>query len=151
MSQQGPAFELLPEKISKKLTMEDVREFILYCLTEAQTPTWMRIANLAAVQKLVLVFAQGLDLTYFGYPANRANAKSSAALSEMDDKALAQKSLDFFNSCFSHCVVSKVSGTKGKIHNPLMNMLQCPVSNSQKEKRDKDRATSEYRISLSPL
>jgi RNA exonuclease 1 len=123
--------------------MEDLREYILFCLTEAQTPSWMRIANRAAVKKLVLVFAQGLDLTFFGYPENRANIKSTMEISELEEKDMAKGALKFFNTCFSHCVVSKVSGTKGKIHNPLMNMMQCPVSNSQKEKRDKERMTSE--------
>lgn len=137
-----PAFQLLPEKLTKKLSTEDLREYILYCLTEAPTPDWMRIANRAAIQKLVLVFAQGLDLTFFGFPANRANIKSTMDLTALGETDLAKETLEDFNSLFSHCVVTKVSGTKGKVHNPLMNLLQCPVSNSQKEKRDKERKSN---------
>ncbi|KAG2179874.1 hypothetical protein INT43_003660, partial [Umbelopsis isabellina] len=138
----APAFQLLPEKLTKKLSTEDLREYILYCLTEAPTPDWMRIANRAAIEKLVLVFAQGLDLTFFGFPPNRANIKSTMGLTDLGETDLAKETLQDFNSLFSHCVVTKVSGTKGKIHNPLMNLLQCPVSNSQKEKRDKERKSN---------
>jgi RNA exonuclease 1 len=132
----------LPDKLNKKLATEDLREYILYCLTEAPTPNWMQIANRAAIEKLVLVFAQGLDLTFFGFPANRANIKSTMDLTTLNETDLAKETLGDFNSFFTHCVVTKVSGTKGKVHNPLMNLLQCPISNSQKEKRDKERMSS---------
>ncbi|KAI8577361.1 hypothetical protein K450DRAFT_252108 [Umbelopsis ramanniana AG] len=137
-----PTLEVVPEELTKRLGMEDIREYILYCLAEAPVPSWLKIANRAAVQKLVLVYAQGLDLTYFGYPESRANIKPIAALNEMEEQALAKKTLKFFTSQFSHCVVSKSSGTKGKVHNPMTNLLQCPVSHSQKEKRDKQRASN---------
>ncbi|CAM0139480.1 unnamed protein product [Umbelopsis sp. WA50703] len=138
----NPALQLLPDKLNKKLATEDLREYILYCLTEAPTPNWMQIANRAAIEKLVLVFAQGLDLTFFGFPANRANIKSTMDLTTLNETDLAKETLGDFNSFFTHCVVTKVSGTKGKVHNPLMNLLQCPISNSQKEKRDKERMSN---------
>lgn len=152
LSFQAPTLEVVPDQLTKRLGMEDIREYILYCLTEAPVPSWLRIANRAAVQKLVLVYAQGLDLTYFGYPESRANIKAITSLDEMDEQALARKTLKFFTSQFSHCIVSKSSGTKGKVHNPMTNLLQCPVSHSQKEKRDKERASSKsYNEGLFPV
>jgi RNA exonuclease 1 len=141
-----PTLEIVPDQLTKRLGMEDIREYVLYCLTEAPAPSWLKISHRAALQKLVLVYAQGLDLTYFGYPESRANIKAITLLNDMDEQALARKTLKFFNSQFSHCVVSKSSGTRGKVHNPMTNLLQCPVSHSQKEKRDKERASSEYSL-----
>ncbi|KAI7870967.1 hypothetical protein BDF14DRAFT_1766826 [Spinellus fusiger] len=129
-----PTLVLKLQELKTKMPIKSIRQFITYCLTEAATPCWGSILNKSRVQHVLLVFAQGLDVTYFGVEQQRQNVPHALALSEISDNAIGKASMPFFARQFSHMLVSKLSGEKGKIASPISELLQCDVSMSEKHK-----------------
>ncbi|KAI9025043.1 hypothetical protein CLU79DRAFT_844850 [Phycomyces nitens] len=129
-----PSLSLRPQEVKVKMPLKSIRQFILYCLTEASTPSWAPIVNKGLVKNLVVVFAQGLDITYFGAEKNRQNVPNAISLTDLKEDSIGKSSMPFFASKFSHMIVSKLSGEKGKIESPISELLKCDVSLTEKNK-----------------
>ncbi|KAL0088519.1 hypothetical protein F4703DRAFT_1515153 [Phycomyces blakesleeanus] len=129
-----PSLIIRPQEVKVKMPLKSIRQFILYCLTEASTPSWAPIVNKGLVKNLVLVFAQGLDITYFGAEKNRQNVPNTISFTDIKDDSIGKSSMPFFSSTFSHMIVSKLSGEKGKIESPISELLKCDVSLTEKNK-----------------
>lgn len=130
-----PVLHIDPSSVKSKLDLVAIRNFVLFCLAQAETPTWAKIINKSAIQHVALLFVDGLDITYFGIPEHRNNVPDYVDLKQLDPTTVGKSAMPFFTSCFSHMFISKLSGSKGKLKSAVSEVLQCPVSNKQKATR----------------
>ncbi|KAG0171729.1 hypothetical protein DFQ28_002436 [Apophysomyces sp. BC1034] len=133
-----PVLRLNLKQLKAKMPIRSIRQYLLYCLMESKTPTWAEIVNKGSLQRLVLLFVQGLDITYFGVPETRQSPNHFVDLKSLGQDCVGKASMPFLSSNFSDMVINKISGTKGKIDSPIAEVLQCELSLSQKEKIEKD-------------
>ncbi|KAI8097563.1 uncharacterized protein BX664DRAFT_257633 [Halteromyces radiatus] len=133
---QVPVFHFTPDKIRHPLKVVDLRNFILYCLTTGPVPKFAHITRSSCVQRMVVIHSMGLDITSFGAPLSRVNVPHTIPLASVDPKtAIGKANMPFLVSHMSHMLVYKLSSSfSGVVLNPLSELLQCPVSWSQREK-----------------
>ncbi|KAI9252672.1 hypothetical protein BY458DRAFT_535944 [Sporodiniella umbellata] len=123
------AFQLHPENLTKIIPTTDLREFILYALSETAQMPWFTMVNKAQIERLVLVYAPGLDCSYFG-----ATDTPSVDLDTLDKSLIGKASMPFLTKQSQHMILHQVLGEKMQITSPVANMLQCNMSISKKEK-----------------
>ncbi|KAF7730308.1 hypothetical protein EC973_002552 [Apophysomyces ossiformis] len=133
-----PVLRLNLNALKHKMPIRSIRQYLLYCLMEAKTPTWAEIVNKGSLQRMVLLFVQGLDITYFGVPESRQSPSHFVHLQSLSKECIGRASMPFLSNKFSDMVINKISGTKGKIESPIAEVLQCEVSLSRKEKLEKE-------------
>lgn len=130
-------FQMTPDKQRGKTTIADLRNFILYCLTEGPAPKFARIARSSCVDRMVVVYVNGLDITSFGAPLSREDVPPLIDLANVDRAAaIGKANMPFLMSQVSHMLVTRMkSSTKDRNMHPLSDLLQCQVSWSRREKQ----------------
>ncbi|KAG0213510.1 hypothetical protein BGX33_002875 [Mortierella sp. NVP41] len=138
-----PSF-LLSRNYHAKLHLKDLRDLVAYLLTETKTLPWIMVKNKFNIHKVVLLYVGGLDPEMFGIdykdpeaiaPVVWAPNATTGPITEMENLK------KFFD------VVSpiKAGGEKNKIYSPVSTILNMPLSNTEKQKREAERA--EKRVS----
>lgn len=125
--------EVLKDK-KKYPSITDIRQFALYCLIDDQPPLFCHITNRSLVERVIVIYATGLDIVYFGAPLNRENIPYSIDLSTVTSKdAIGKGNMPFLtSSTFRHMFITKIGGTKGFHLNPTSQLLQSQVTQSRK-------------------
>jgi hypothetical protein len=128
---------MTPDKQRGKATTVDLRNFILYCLTEGPSPKFARIARSSCVDRMVVVYVNGLDITSFGAPLSREDVPPLIDLAKVDrTSAIGKANMPFLMSQVSHMLVTRMKSTnKERNMHPLSDLLQCQVSWSRREKQ----------------
>ncbi|CAO3600688.1 unnamed protein product [Absidia cylindrospora] len=117
--------------------MADLRNFILYCLTEGSVPKFARITRKSCVDRMVVIYVRGLDITCFGAPTSRVDVPPIIDLATVDrETAIGKANMPFLMSQASHMLVTLMeTSKKDRSLNPISNLLQCSVSWSRREKQ----------------
>ncbi|CAO3675785.1 unnamed protein product [Rhizopus stolonifer] len=123
------AFELHPEKLTKILSTTDLREFVLCALSETTNLPWLTMINKAQIERLVLVYAPGLNCDYFG-----AQNTPCVDLESMDKSLIGKASMPFLTRQSRYMLLHRVSGEKAQMNSIVADMLQCKMSITKKEK-----------------
>ncbi|CAO3611640.1 unnamed protein product [Cunninghamella blakesleeana] len=118
----------------KYISIVDIRQFALYCLIDDQPPLFCHITNRSLVERVIVVYATGLDIVYFGAPLNREKIPYTIDLATVTSKdAIGKGNMPFLtSSVFRHMFVTKIGGTKGFHLNPTSQLLQSQVTQSRK-------------------
>ncbi|KAI8340320.1 hypothetical protein BC941DRAFT_348984 [Chlamydoabsidia padenii] len=129
--------QMTPDKVKGKVTIPDLRNFILYCLTEGAPPKFARIARSSCVDRMVVIYVNGLDMTTFGAPLSREEVPPLVDLEQVDrTTAIGKANMPFLMSQTSHMLVTRMESTNTeKSMHPLSDLLQCQVSWSRREKQ----------------
>ncbi|KAI8384605.1 uncharacterized protein BYT42DRAFT_563058 [Radiomyces spectabilis] len=136
---QIPVMTLKPAVMKQKLSMKEIQDYILYCLAEAKPPQWISVVNRSKIQRFLFIYAQGLDITFFGADKNRVQVPTSIALDTLDkEKDVGKAAMPFLTSCFSQMLINKISGNKGKIMSPVQELLQCKLTLRTKALKHKE-------------
>ncbi|KAI8138008.1 hypothetical protein BJV82DRAFT_632917 [Fennellomyces sp. T-0311] len=156
-----PKFSLCPSKLTKRLQLADIRNFILYTLSEAPTPSWATLVNRTSIKHCVVLFVHGLDIVSFGVPEHRNNVPNFIDLKGLDPTTQGKAAMPFFTECFSHMLISRLYGERSKNISPVSELLQCPIGKNeflrQKESSGKrleelkDNAAEYYTLSLDEM
>ncbi|KAK3827023.1 MAG: hypothetical protein J3R72DRAFT_405937 [Linnemannia gamsii] len=133
-----PSF-LLSRSYHLKLKLKDLRDLVIYLLTETKTLPWMMVKNKFNIQKVVLLYVGGLEPADFGidYQDDEAKAPVAWASTVTEGPVAEMTNLKRF---FDVVSPMKAGGEKNKIYAPVSQILNNPLSNSEKTKREIARA-----------
>ncbi|KAG0210732.1 hypothetical protein BGX28_009007 [Mortierella sp. GBA30] len=120
-----------------KLSIKDLRDLVVYLLTETPTLPWIMVRNKFNIQKVVLLYVSGLDPQLFNIDLEDPESRKPIAWAE---KATAGPVTEFqqLRKFFDVLNVIKAGGDKHRIHSPPNTLLNVPLSNSEKQKREKE-------------
>ncbi|KAI9246220.1 hypothetical protein BDA99DRAFT_527143 [Phascolomyces articulosus] len=135
-----PTLRLNPDTLKQKIPLSSIRDFIVNCVTEAAPPSWATITHRAAIKHTVVLFVHGLDITSFGIPEHRNNTPHYVEAKAFDaiSTSMGKSAMPFFTHCFSHMMISKITGGNGKVFSAVSELLQCPVGKNEYERKKKD-------------
>ncbi|KAG9067235.1 hypothetical protein KI688_012017 [Linnemannia hyalina] len=130
---------LLSRNYNMKLKLKDLRDLVVYLLTETKTLPWMMVKNKFNIQKVVLLYVGGLDPSFFGidYKDEDATAPVAWASTATEGPITEMRNLKRF---FDVVSPMKAGGEKNKIYSPVNQILNIPLSNTEKIKREAARA-----------
>ncbi|EIE80172.1 hypothetical protein G6F46_000899 [Rhizopus delemar] len=129
------AFQLNTESLTEMIPTTQLREFILYALSETCNLPWFTLVNKAQVERLVLVYAPGLNYSYFGVPHDTPNPPPFVDLESLKkEEWIGKASMPFLAKQSRYMLLHMISGEKGQINSPVADLLQCKMSISKKEK-----------------
>ncbi|OAQ35452.1 hypothetical protein K457DRAFT_87096 [Linnemannia elongata AG-77] len=130
---------LLSRNYNMKLKLKDLRDLIVYLLTETKTLPWTMVKNKFNIQKVVLLYVGGLDPSFFGidYKDEDATAPVAWASTATEGPITEMTNLKRF---FDVVSPMKAGGEKHKIYSPVGQILNIPLSNTEKAKREAARA-----------
>ncbi|KAF9576109.1 hypothetical protein EC968_000177 [Mortierella alpina] len=133
----APGFVL---KTGHDLTLKDLRDLVVYILTETPTLPWIQVLNKFKIDKVLMLYASGLDPSLF-----HINLRSSDAHKPIDwPERAAQEGgpvteLEALKELLPEINVVKAPGDKFRIFSPTNTLLNVPLSNSEKIKREKEK------------
>ncbi|KAF9143405.1 hypothetical protein BG015_000430 [Linnemannia schmuckeri] len=130
---------LLSRNYHMKLKLKDLRDLLVYLLTETKTLPWIMVKNKFNIQKVVLLYVGGLDPSFFGidYKDEDATAPVAWASTATEGPITEMTNLKRF---FDVVSPMKAGGEKNKIYSPVSQILNIPLSNTEKVKREAARA-----------
>ncbi|KAF8936029.1 hypothetical protein BGZ47_009697 [Haplosporangium gracile] len=130
---------LLSRNYHMKLKLKDLRDLLVYLLTETKTLPWIMVKNKFNIQKVVLLYVGGLDPSFFGidYKDEDGTAPVAWASTAIEGPITEMTNLKRF---FDVVSPMKAGGEKNKIYSPVSQILNIPLSNTEKVKREAARA-----------
>lgn len=130
-----PTFQLIPAGLSDKLLpTKDLGNFVLFALSETNNLPWCNLIHKTKIEKLVMVFAQGINCTDFGISFN-GQVPSHIDLDNLKETdSVGKASMPFLCKQSKYMITHEISGSKGKFNSPVADILQCNMSNSKKER-----------------
>ncbi|KAI8374099.1 hypothetical protein EDC96DRAFT_498536 [Choanephora cucurbitarum] len=135
-----PAFRLIPTALDNVMPTKQLGEFVLYALSETSNLAWCNLVNKAKLDRLVMVYAQGLNCTDFGIQ------KQSTAQPYVDLETLTasewigKASMPFLCKQSKYMMLNQISGHNGRFNSPVADILQCNMSNTKKERLAKEQS-----------
>ncbi|KAI7850488.1 hypothetical protein BDC45DRAFT_518429 [Circinella umbellata] len=135
-----PTLRLNPDKLDQKVSLSSIRDFIVNSLTEAVPPPWATFTHRSSIKHTVVLFVHGLDIVSFGIPEHRNNVPNFVDAKSFDSTstAIGKTAMPFFTSCFSHMLISKITGGNGKIFSAVSELLQSPIGKNEYERKQKE-------------
>ncbi|KAF9980766.1 hypothetical protein BGZ65_004704 [Modicella reniformis] len=116
----------------------EVRDLILYLLTETKTLPWIMVKNKFNIHKVVLLHVSGLGPELFHVNLHHPASNKPITWTE---KATEGPVTEFqhLKSFFNVMNVMKIGGDKHRIFSPVEMFLSLPLSNSEKIQRRRKR------------
>ncbi|KAG0023096.1 hypothetical protein BGZ80_010398 [Entomortierella chlamydospora] len=143
-----------------KLSVKDVRDLVMYLLTETKTLPWIMVRNKFNINKVVLLYVSGLDPKLFHVDLKDPESKKPLVWAELAKTGPATE-FQQLRRFFDVMSVMKAGGDKYRVHPPIESLLSVSLSNSEKKKREhetrkmKERASSlkreDYMLGLEQL
>ncbi|KAF9947320.1 hypothetical protein BGZ70_002739 [Mortierella alpina] len=130
-----PSFML--SRDHNKLSIKDLRDLVVYLLMETPTLPWIMVKNKFNIQKVVLLYVAGLDPQLFNVDLTHPDSRRPIAWAERATKGPAAE-FQHLRKFFDVMNVIKAGGDKFRVHSPPNTLLNVPLSNTEKLKRDKE-------------
>ncbi|KAI1318958.1 hypothetical protein EDD11_005392 [Mortierella claussenii] len=120
-----------------KLSIKDLRDLVVYLLTETKTLPWIMVKNKFNIEKVVMLYVPGLDPQFFNIDLHDPESNKPIAWAE---KATEGPVAEFqhLRTFFDVMSVMKAGGDKYRVHPPVETLLSVPLSNSEKAKREQE-------------
>ncbi|KFH72374.1 hypothetical protein MVEG_02665 [Podila verticillata NRRL 6337] len=121
-----------------KLKLKDVRDLIVYLLTETPTLPWIMVKNKFNIHNVVVLYVSGLDPRFFNIDLADPESHKPVAWAE---KAIAGPvtELQELRKFFDYMSVTQAGGDKQSIYSPTNTLLNVSLSNSERARRDAER------------
>ncbi|KAF9080629.1 hypothetical protein BGX23_001878 [Mortierella sp. AD031] len=133
-----PAFHI--KAGHEMLTLKDLRDLIVFMLTETPSLPWIEVKNKFKIDKVVMIYVSGLDPSIFHINLQSPDAHKAVAWGERVEKHRGVVTeLDYLRWNFDQVNVVKATGDKFRIHSPTNTLLSVPLSNSEKLKREREK------------
>ncbi|KAF8948955.1 hypothetical protein BGZ47_000630 [Haplosporangium gracile] len=133
-----PAFNI--KAGHEMLTLKDLRDLIVFILTETPSLPWVEVKNKFKIDKVVMIYVSGLDPRLFHINLQSPDAHKAVTWGERVEKNKGVVTeLDYLRWNFEQVNVVKATGDKFRIHSPTNTLLSVPLSNSEKMKREKEK------------
>ncbi|KAF9361709.1 hypothetical protein BGX26_000064 [Mortierella sp. AD094] len=132
-----PSFNV---KDGHELTLKELRDLVVFILTETPSLPWIQVMNKFKIEKVLLLYVSGLDPTMFHFNIKSSDAHRAIAwATRADTHGGPVEELSHLREYFEKASVVKATGDKYRIFSPTNTLLNVPLSNSEKIKREKDK------------
>ncbi|KAI1296368.1 hypothetical protein EDD11_007403 [Mortierella claussenii] len=132
-----PSFSL---KEGHDLTLQELRDLIVFILTETPSLPWIQVLNKFKIDKVVLLYVSGLDPKLFHINTRSSDAHKPIAWAQRaDTHGGPAVEFEHLREFFDHANVVKATGDRHRIFSPTNTLLNVPLSNSEKAKREKEK------------
>ncbi|KAF8923380.1 hypothetical protein BGZ58_003021 [Dissophora ornata] len=130
-----PCFML--SRSHNKLSIKDLRDLVVYLLTETKTLPWIMVKNKFNIHKVVLLYVPGLDPQLFNIDLKDPESSKPVAWVQ---KVVEGPATEFHHlkMYFDVMNVMKAGGDKHRVHPPPDTLLNVPLSNTEKQKREEE-------------
>ncbi|KAF9426393.1 hypothetical protein BGZ94_006594 [Podila epigama] len=121
-----------------KLKLKDLRDLIVYLLTETPTLPWIMVKNKFNIHNVVVLYISGLDPHFFNIDLQDPESHKPIAWAE---KAVSGPVTEFqeLRKFFDYMNVAAAAGDKQSIYSPTNTLLCVNLSNSERARRDAER------------
>ncbi|OZJ03529.1 hypothetical protein BZG36_03415 [Bifiguratus adelaidae] len=134
-----PNFLFVPNQMMKHIGMREIRELLLWCFGQGVNPPWISVRNPTLIQRMVMIFVPGLDVSLFGFDVVKFRRQTTPVpFADLVETAVAHDTMPFCRQVFGHLVLTHGPGEKGRIFSPISAIMQCPLSIAEKQKRSQE-------------
>ncbi|KAJ9107926.1 hypothetical protein QFC19_002669 [Naganishia cerealis] len=124
-----------------KIGIAHIRELILHLVTENQAPTWMCIEHRSNIKHVVLLFVPGLQPSHLNLSDSNLTPSAFMPFPTRPSGAdVNQLHLPTIPRLFSHACPTRAPGDARRLHSVLQTLLNAPLSQSEKARREKAKA-----------
>ncbi|KAK9765840.1 hypothetical protein K7432_005508 [Basidiobolus ranarum] len=151
--EQYPGFYFNLSGFTSALNVKDIRDLVLWCISDGTNPSWMLVKNKVNIAKVVVLIVPYLSV---GLPFQglHKNSKQPLPLSTTASATWSEGQKKLFQSLsniFTHVCPTKGPSDRSRLHSPLMNFMNCPLSKSEKHRRvEEARVRSKNKSTKSP-
>ncbi|KAF8984136.1 hypothetical protein BGZ46_008752 [Entomortierella lignicola] len=132
-----PSFNI---KDGHELTLKELRDLVVFILTETPSLPWIQVLNKFKIEKVLLLYVSGLDPTMFHFNVKSSDAHRTISwATRADTHGGPVEEFSHLREYFEKASVVKAVGDKYRIFSPTNTLLNVPLSNSEKMKRDKEK------------
>ncbi|KAF9172958.1 hypothetical protein BGX21_009052 [Mortierella sp. AD011] len=132
-----PSFNV---KDGHELTLKELRDLVVFILTETPSLPWIQVMNKFKIEKVLLLYVSGLDPTMFHFNIKSSDAHRSIAwATRADTHGGPVEEFSYLREYFEKANVVKATGDKYRIFSPTNTLLNVPLSKSEKLKREKEK------------
>ncbi|KAF9106330.1 hypothetical protein BGX27_009205 [Mortierella sp. AM989] len=132
-----PSFNI---KDGHELTLKELRDLVVFILTETPSLPWIQVLNKFKIEKVLLLYVSGLDPTLFHFNVKSSDAhKAISWAPRADTHGGPVEEFSHLREYFEKASVVKATGDKYRIFSPTNTLLNVPLSISEKTKRDKEK------------
>ncbi|KAJ9102386.1 hypothetical protein QFC21_002786 [Naganishia friedmannii] len=125
-----------------KIGIAHIRELILHLVTENAAPTWMCIEHRSNIKHVVLLFVPGLQPSHLNLSDSNLLPSAYMPFSTRPEGGDANKDslIPTIPRLFSHACPTRAPGDARRLHSVLQTLLNAPLSQSEKGRREKAKA-----------
>lgn len=114
-----------------------MRDLVVFTLTETPSLPWIQVKNKFKIEKMLMLYISGLDTDLFHINLQSPDAHKPIAWVDRAKKQGGPVSeFKQLPNHFQEMNVVKATGDRFRIHSPTNTLLNVPLSNSEKTKRD---------------
>ncbi|KAG0356654.1 hypothetical protein BGZ54_000659, partial [Gamsiella multidivaricata] len=133
------------------LTLKDLRDLVVFVLTETPSLPWIEVRNKFRIDKVLLLYISGLDPTLFHVNLKSPDAHRPIAWIDRVEKYGGPVSeFQYLKEHFEKANVVTATGDKHRIFSPTNTLLNVPLSNSEKIKRENEKKNQKTNKKMKP-
>ncbi|KAG0245755.1 hypothetical protein BGX31_006229 [Mortierella sp. GBA43] len=123
-----------------RLTLKDLRDLVVFILTETPSLPWIQVRNKFKVEKVLLLYVSGLDPQLFHLNLRTPDAhKPVSWIDRAEKEGGAVAEFEHLRHWFQEVNVAMATGDKFRIFSPTNTLLNVPLSNMEKAKRETEK------------
>ncbi|POY76031.1 hypothetical protein BMF94_0754 [Rhodotorula taiwanensis] len=117
--------------------IKDLRDFVLHLLANDKAQQWLYVKNKSSVRRVVCVMVPGILPPDLGIAQPPLATNLPFGLSPPSEGLVSK--LPVFQSLFSHACPTRAPGERNRMHSPYQHFTSCPLTSSEKDRREKAR------------
>ncbi|KAG0006807.1 hypothetical protein BGZ65_003354 [Modicella reniformis] len=124
----------------ERLTLKDLRDLVVFILTETPSLPWIQVKNKFNIDKVLLLYVAGLDPQLFHLSLKASDVHKSVS---WIDRATMYggpvQEFEHLQEHFEEVHIVMATGDRNRIFSPTNTLLNVPLSNAEKTKRDNEK------------
>lgn len=120
--------------------IQDLRDLVVFILTETPSLPWIQVRNKFKIEKVLLLYVAGLDPQLFHINLRSSDAHKTVSWMPRAEK-LGGPVTEFkhLGEYFDEANIATATGDKFRIFSPTNTLLNVPLSNAEKSKRESEK------------
>ncbi|KAF9581656.1 hypothetical protein BGW38_001247 [Lunasporangiospora selenospora] len=118
----------------RKIGLKDLRELVIYLLSETPALSWIMVKNRHSIQKVVILYVGGMDPEFFNVDPTKKDAHQPTKWTDLATSGPVTE-FQHLQKYFDYMNIVKAGGDKQRIFPPPSTLLNVPLSNSEKMRR----------------
>ncbi|KAK4689800.1 RNA exonuclease, partial [Tremellales sp. Uapishka_1] len=125
----------------KKIGIAHIRDFVLFLVAEAQTPSWIVTEHRQSISHTCLLFVPGLLPEHLGIPTPLPSANSpfpTASSTYSIPEPLPPVKVPIIAKLFTYAVPIRAPGDRMKLHSCVATLLNSPIPDNIRRKKESE-------------